>query len=147
MNNKNSRIVIEENINEFLYNENKSNLNITFNRVAFILFVFFLISIIYTIHLFHLGSRKTNIEINNLKKMSNNLFRADILDRHGRYIAKTVSSIDIGISSRQVIDKKKLILNLKYIFPNKDYEKIKTKLNTKNFFILKKKFLMKIMKN
>ena len=139
MKDKNSRFVIEENINDFLYKKNKSNLNITFNRVAFIFFCFFFISIIYTIHLVHLGSRKTNIEINNVKMSTNNLFRADIVDRHGRYIAKTVSSIDIGISSRQVIDKKKLILNLKYIFPNKDYEKIEKKLNTKNFFYFEKK--------
>ena len=41
------------------------------------------------------------------------------------YLVKTVSSIDIGISPQKVIDKKKLIINLKYIFPDKDYEKIK----------------------
>ncbi len=139
MKDKGSRFVIEENINDFSYKKNKSNLNITFNRVAFIFFVFFFISIVYTIHLVHLGSRKGNIEIRNVKPSTNNILRADIVDRHGRYVAKTVSSIDIGISSKQVIDKKKLILNLKYIFPNKDYEKIETKLNTKNFFYFEKK--------
>ena len=139
MNNKDSRIIIEENIDDFQFKQNKSNLNITFNRVAFIFFVFFFISIIYTIHLIHLGSRKANIEINNVNRSSNNLFRADIVDRHGRYIVKTVSSIDIGISTKQVIDKKKLILNLKYIFPTKDYEKIERKLDNKNFFYIEKK--------
>ena len=136
---KDSRIIIEENINDFLYQKNKSNLNIIFNRVAFIFFVFFFISIIFTIHLLHLGSRKANIEINNIKQPLSSLSRADILDRHGRYIVKTVSSIDIGISSKQVIDKKKLILNLKYIFPKKDYKKIEAKLDSKNFFYFEKK--------
>ena len=117
--------------------KNKSNLNITFNRVAFIFFVFFVLFIIYTIHLIHLGSRKSNFEnINNIKKPLNNFYRADILDRNGKYIVKTISSIDIGINSKQVIDKK-LIINLKYIFPNKDYRKIRTKLD-KKFFTLKK---------
>ena len=139
MKNKDLRIVLEENVNSFIYKKNKSNLNITFNRVAFIFFVFFFISIVYTIHLAHLGSRKVNIEIKKINQRSNNLFRADILDRNGRYIVKTVSSIDIGISSKQVIDKKKLILNLKYIFPEKNYQKIKTKLDNKNFFYLEKK--------
>ena len=139
MKDKKSRFIIEENINDFIYKKNKSNLNITFNRVAFIFFLFFFISIIYIIHLVHLGSRKGNVEINNVKELSNNLFRADIVDRQGRYIAKTISSIDIGISSKQVIDKKKLILNLKYIFPTKDYKKIEKKLNTKNFFYFEKK--------
>ena len=50
-----------------------------------------------------------------------------------------MSSIDIGISTKQVIDKKKLILNLKYIFPNKDYQKINSKLDNKNFFYFEKK--------
>ncbi len=136
---KDSRIIIEENNNNFSYKKNKSNLNITFNRVAFIFLVFFLISIIFTIHLIHLGSRKTNIENDNFKQKLNILSRADILDRHGRYIVKTVNSIDIGISSKQVINKEKLILNLKYIFPRKDYKKIKTKLDNKNFFYFEKK--------
>ena len=60
-------------------------------------------------------------------------------------MVKTVSAIDIGISSQKVIDKK-TIINLKYIFPNKDYEKIKSDLNSKIFFILKKKYLKKIKK-
>ena len=139
MKNKDSRIIIEKNNNNFLYTRNKSKLNITFNRIAFIFFVFFLISIIYTIHLIHLGSRKANIANNNSKQALNTISRADIVDRHGRYIVKTVNSIDIGISSKQVINKEKLILNLKYIFPEKDYKKIKTKLEDKNFFYFEKK--------
>jgi cell division protein FtsI (penicillin-binding protein 3) len=70
---------------------------------------------------------------------TNNLYRADIVDRNNKYLVKTVSSIDIGISTKKVIDKKKLILNLKYIFPDKDYSKIRSKLETKNFFYFEKK--------
>ena len=70
---------------------------------------------------------------------SNNLYRADIVDRNGKYLSKTVSSIDIGISPQKVIDKKKLLLNLKYIFPNKNYQKIESKLENKNFFYFEKK--------
>ena len=140
MKNKDSRIILEKNLNDFLYDKNKSNLNISFNRIAFVFFIFFFISIIYTIHLVHLGARELNNEnIGNNKETFNNLYRADITDRNGNYIVKTVSSIDVGISTKQVIDKKKLILNLKYIFPNKDYQKINSKLNNKNFFYFEKK--------
>ncbi len=140
MKNKDSRIILEKNLNDFLYYKNKSNLNISFNRIAFVFFIFFFISIIYTIHLVHLGARESNNEnIGNNKETFNNLYRADITDRNGNYIVKTVSSIDVGISTKQVIDKKKLILNLKYIFPNKDYQKINSKLNNKNFFYFEKK--------
>ena len=100
-------------------------LDIKFNRIAFIFFIFFIISLIYSIHLIHLGSRKSNNQINsNTNDLSNALYRADIVDRNGKYLVKTVSSVDIGISSQKVIDKKKLIINLKYIFPKKIIKKL-----------------------
>ena len=140
MNNRNSKIILEDLENDFLYQKSKSNLNISFNRISFIFFIFFIFFLIYSIHLIHLGSRKTKIEFNNnISQPINNLYRADIVDRNGKYLGKTVSSIDIGISTQKVIDKKKLVLNLKYIFPNKDYKKIESKLKNKNFFYFEKK--------
>ena len=140
MNKKERRIFLEDQQNNFLYQESKSNLNITFNRISFIFFIFFIIFIIYTIHLIHLGSRKSNLDRTyKIETSSNNLYRADIVDRNDKYLVKTVSSIDIGISSKKVIDTKKLILNLKYIFPKKNYLKIEENLNNKNFFYFEKK--------
>ena len=140
MKNKETRLVLQDQQSDFIFKKNKSNLNILFNRIAFIFFIFFIISIIYSIHLLHLGSRKAKIEINNKpNKSSNNLYRADILDRNGKYISKTVSSIDIGISPVKIINEKKLLLNLKYIFPNKNYLEVKERIKKGNFFILKKK--------
>ena len=140
MKNKNLKILLEENHNEFKYQKSKSNLNITFNRISFIFFIFFIIFTVYTIHLIHLGSRNQNVKIEDKSNFfSNNLYRADIVDRNGHYLSKTVSSIDIGISTAKVIDKKKLLINLKYIFPNKDYKKIKSKLENKKFFYFEKK--------
>ena len=137
---KNLSITLEDQKNDFLYKKNKSNLNISFNRIGFIFFIFFLISIIYSIHLIHLGSRKDdNKNLDKIKTISNKLSRADIVDRNGKYLVKTVSSVDIGISTKQVIDKEKLILNLKYIFPNKDYNLIKSNLDNKKFFYFEKK--------
>ena len=138
--NKESRIFIEDQLNEFFYKKSQSNLNVTFNRIASIFFIFFVIFLIYSIHLIHLGSKNSNKKISNTTNLPiNNLYRADIVDRNNKYLVKTVSSIDIGISTKKVIDKKKLILNLKYIFPNKDYKEIENKLNNKNFFYFEKK--------
>ena len=139
MNKKNSNIILEENNSDFIFKKSKSNLNISFNRVGFIFFIFSIISIIYTIHLTHLGSRKINNDSVDKIQSSNKLYRADILDRNGSYLVKTVSSIDVGIRTQHVIDKEKLIINLKYIFPNKNYDLIKKKLNSKNFFYIEKK--------
>ena len=73
----------------------------------------------------------------------NKLHRSDILDRNGNFIAKTVRSIDIGINPVEIIDQKKLLLNLGYIFPNKNYEVIRSKLKNK-FFGFKKNFRRKL---
>ena len=140
MNKKESRIFLEDQQNDFLYQKSKSNLNITFNRISFIFFIFFIIFVIYSIHLIHLGSRQSNLaNTYKIENLTNDLYRADIVDRNNKYLVKTVSSIDIGISSKKVIDTKKLILNLKYIFPKKDYSKIKENLKNKNFFYFEKK--------
>ena len=126
MNNSKSKIFLEDQQKYFSYKKSKSNIVITFNRVSFIFFVFFIVFLIYSIHLIHLGSRKSVVEVKDkINVFTNNLYRADIVDRNNKYLVKTVSSIDIGISTKKVIDKKKLILNLKYIFPDKDYSKIR----------------------
>ena len=135
-----SKIIIEDYKNNFDYKKNDTNLNIEFNRVAFIFFFFFIIYLIYTIHLIHLGSRKSNVEMKDiLPTFSNKLYRADIIDIDGNYLAKTVKSIDIGIKTSDIIDKKKLLLSLNIIFPNKDFKKINKQLDTKKFFWLEKK--------
>jgi len=138
MSNRNPKIILEEYKNEFFYKKSKTNLNIRFNRIAFIFFVFLVISIIFSIQLLHLGALKKND--NNIKSETiNKNYRADIIDRNGNYLVKTVSSIDIGINPIEIIDKRKLLINLQLIFPNKNYTKIKKKLNNEKFFYLEKK--------
>ncbi len=140
MNENNSKIILEDQQSDFSFNKSKSNLDINFNRISFIFFVFFIISLIFCIHLIHLGSRESNKETNvKIKKSLNSLYRADILDRNGNYLSKSVSSIDIGISPRKIIDEEKLILNLKIIFPKKDYLEVKKKITKGNFFYFEKK--------
>ena len=138
MNNK-FKFILYDNYDEFYYKKNKSDINIKFNRIAFIFFIFFVISIIYSIHLTHLGLRKTDVIIFDKQESLNQLERADIVDRYGNFLAKTVSSIDIGINPVEVIDKNKLLLNLRYIFPDKNYELIKNKLKRNKFFWFEKK--------
>ena len=140
MNKKKFKIILEDNHSNFFYKKNKSNLKITFNRVAFIFFVFFLISLIYSIHLLHLGSRKSKLTNNfNIVEPISKLYRADIVDVDGNYVGKTINSIDIGISPLKIIDQKKLILNLKYIFPDKDYDLVKKRIKAGKFFYFEKK--------
>ena len=135
MNNK-KNIILEEYENKFSYKKSKTNLDIQFNRIAFIFFVFLMISVIYSIQLLHLGSLKSDVQTNYAPSVKD--YRADIIDRNGNYLVKTVSSIDIGISPIEVIDKQKLLISLKWIFPEKDYAEVEKKLNKNNFFKFEK---------
>ena len=135
-----NKLTIEEYKSGFTFKKKETGLNIQFNRVAFIFFIFFIIYSIYTIHLIHLGSREGNSKkINNIPVPKNSLLRADIIDINGNYLAKTVKSIDIGLKTSDVIDKKKLLLSLNIIFPDKNFYEIKKKIENKNFFYLEKK--------
>ena len=136
MNNK-KNIILEEYENEFSYKKSKTNLDIQFNRIAFIFFVFLMISVIYSIQLLHLGSLKSDVKTNYTPSIKD--YRADIIDRNGNYLVKSVKSIDIGISPIEVINKKKLLINLKWIFPDKDFAEVEKKLNKNNFFNFEKK--------
>ena len=101
--------------------------------------IFFGISIIFSVKSIYLGSLKKNV-INNF---SNNLnYRSSILDRNGNILAKTVFTTNVGLNPNLVIDKKRLLLNLRLIFQDKSIEDFKTiekKLNRKKFFYIKKK--------
>jgi len=136
--NRNEKLIFENYENEFSYEENKSNLNITFNRIAFIFFVFLMICAIYTVKVIYLGSLSYKINLNKTSKIKTN-YRADIVDRNGNFLVKTVNTIDVGINPKFVIDKKKLLINLKLIFPEKNFEPIQRKINGKKFFYLEKR--------
>tara|TARA_Y100000590_G_scaffold109706_1_gene125043 strand:- start:21738 stop:23423 length:1686 start_codon:yes stop_codon:yes gene_type:complete len=131
-------LTLESYENEFSFKENRSNLNISFNRIAFIFFIFLMICTIYSIKVFYLGSlnlKNSNKEIFYTK--SN--FRADILDSKGNFVAKTINTLTVGINPVSIIDEKKLLINLKLIFPNKDVGLIKKKIKKKKYFRLEKK--------
>jgi cell division protein FtsI (penicillin-binding protein 3) len=135
-----SKFTIEDYQSDFTFKKKENGLNIQFNRVAFIFFVFFIIYLIYTINLIHLGLRNNKSEnINNLNTFQNPLYRADIIDIDGNYLAKTVKSIDIGLKTSDIIDKKKLLLSLNIIFPDKQFKEIEKKIENKKFFYLEKK--------
>ena len=105
MNKKNNEnIVLEDYEIEFSYKKSKSNLNIQFNRIAFIFFIIFIISIIYTIQLLHLGSLNLDNKTQTISSNKIN-YRADIVDNNGNYLVKTVSTIDIGINPVEIINK------------------------------------------
>jgi len=118
--------------NEFNFDENRSNLKISFERIAFIFFIFFVIAFIFSSKVIFLGFKKSP-EINKIFKKEN--FRSTILDNDGNILAKTVPVVNLGINPNLVIDKEKLLLNLKILFPNKNF---RNKIYGNKFFYVKK---------
>jgi len=121
---------IDEN---FKFEANRSNLKISFERISFIFFIFFIITIIFTSKTIYLGFKKTN-QTQTVKEKEK--YRASIMDRNGNIIAKTVRVTNLGINPNQLINKEKLLISLKLIFPDKNFEK---EINGKKFFYVKKK--------
>ena len=129
----NKKILPEEYNSEFSYNINKSNLKISFERISFIFFVFFIIAIIFSSKVILL-SLENKTEIKKISKKDN--FRSSILDKDRNILAKSVPITNIGINPNLVIDKQKLLISLKILFPEKDFKK---KMDGKKFFYVKKK--------
>ena len=121
---------IDEN---FKYKSNRSNLKISFERISFIFFIFFIITIIFSSKTIYLGFKKTN-QTQTVKEKEK--YRASIMDRNGNIIAKTVRVTNLGLNPNQLINKEKLLISLKLIFPDKNFEK---EINGKKFFYVKKK--------
>ena len=121
---------IDEN---FKFEANRSSLKISFERISFIFFIFFIITIIFTSKTIYLGFKKTN-QTQTVKEKEK--YRASIMDRNGNIIAKTVRVTNLGINPNQIINKEKLLISLKLIFPDKNFEK---EINGKKFFYVKKK--------
>ena len=134
---KMENLFIENYENEFLYKENRSNLNISFNRIAFIFFIFLMISFIYSIKVFYLGSLHSKFLQKKIIQIKTN-FRADIIDNNWNFIAKSVNTLIVGINPNLIIDEKKLLINLQLIFPDKDFKKVKKRIKKINIFVLKK---------
>ena len=127
---KKEMLILEDSENGFLFKENKSNLNVSFNRVAFIFFVFISVCSIYLIKILYLGSQQSSLIKNQNKQIIEN-FRADIVDRNNNFIAKTVNTTILGVNPNLIIDEDRLLLNLKIIFPDLDINKINKKIKKK----------------
>ena len=75
-------------------------------RVTFIFLVIFIIVILYSTRVIYLSSKT----IQNHSYKTNKISRADITDRDGDFISKSVFTSNLGIDPKLVKDKKKLLL-------------------------------------
>ena len=131
MNKENNFFNFENDFDKLGNKYDKNKIKISFNRVAFIFFTFILVLIIFSLKAFYLtGKKLPQKDIIGSKTE----IRSNILDRNNIILAKTIITRNIGINPNLVINKQKLLLNLKILFPDKNYNDIEKKLNGKKFF-------------
>ena len=133
---KSNKIIINK-LNSDLSDFSQKKFDINLNRVAFIFLVILIFVILYSTRVVYLSSK--TLQTNPYK--INRINRADITDRNGNYISKSVFTSNIGIDPKLVRDKKKILLKLKYTFPDKDFVEIEKKMNGKKFFYIEKKMI------
>ena len=139
MNNNKKRLYIIENNDEFKFSEKKKI--VSFNRVAFLFFFILFIFLLYSTKIVYLGSSSPKQKYQITNKIKN--YRADIIDVDGRFIAKSVTTYNVGIKPNLINEKKKFLLKLKYSFPELDFNKIENEIDKKKFFYLKKNLHLK----
>jgi len=120
-------------------NKKKNITKISLNRVTFLYFIFLSLIFIFTIKLIYLSLYpEKNFYSENIKKIFTKT-RGDIVDRNGTILARNIEIYSAGIRPQLVNDKKKILLNLKLIFPELNFKKIKKNLDKDKFFYIKKK--------
>ena len=121
-----------------LRKQNINTVKVSQNRITFLFFVFLSLIIIFFIKIIYLSlfpEKKLFLEIdqNFIKE------RKDIVDTNGIILARNINVYSVGIKPNLVSDKKKLLLNLKLIFPKLNSHKILKDLNNDKFFYIKKR--------
>jgi len=120
-------------------NNNVNFAKVSINRTAFLFFIFLSLIFIFCIKIIYLSlSAEKDFFSQNVKKIFTKE-RADIIDRNGIILARNIDIYDAGIRPKFVKDKKKLLINLKIIFPGINVDKIKENLNKNKFFYIKKR--------
>ena len=119
--------------------KNNNSIEISKNRMAFIFFVILSIAAILGIKILSLSffEKESFSNIYNKKNFLPN--RIDIVDRNGEILARSVNAWAAGISPKLIKDEKKLLINLKIIFPNLNLKKLEEKIAKGKFFYISRR--------
>ena len=111
-NNKDNKITIKNKLDLNLTDFDKKKFNINLNRLAFIFLIIFFFIILFSTRVIYLSSKTFQNDSYKINKIN----RADITDRNGAYISKSVFTSNVGVDPKLVKDKKKIIIKIKIYF-------------------------------
>ena len=120
-------------------NVDRKSIKVSLNRIAFVFVVFSSLILIFSIKIIYLSLFPEKNFFTN--KINSNFIkeRADIIDRNGVILARSIDIYSAGVRPKLVKNKKKFLINLKIIFPELNIKKFEKKLNNENFFYIKKR--------
>jgi len=126
---------------EYKQQSRLSEVKLSLNRISFIFFIFLVVAFVFGSKIIYLASVKKENYFTNKLVPSVFLKRQDILDRNNNLLARNVKLYSAAIKPQFIINKGKLLINLRMIFPNMDIDKIKKKKKNRNrkIFLYKKK--------
>ena len=124
---------------EDIIKSTESRIKISFNRVSFIFFIFVVVAFIFSLKIIYLASIDNENYFVNKSYTKLIKYRQNIIDRNGNIIAKSITVSSVAIRPDLVSDEKKLLINLKIIFPSLIIKDIKKKIKEKKFFYIKKR--------
>ncbi len=109
------------------------------DRMYLLFFFFFSLILIFSIKIINISLNKKNIY--NVEKQSTkfSLLRRDITDRNGVIISRNINTYHASIDPRLIKDKKSFLIKLRLNFPELPIEDIKSKLEKKKYFRIKKR--------
>jgi len=124
---------------EITSDQTVSFIKISLNRISFLFFIFFSLLLIFSVKIIYLSLLSDKVLISENINRAFIKERHDIVDKNGTIITRSIDIYDAGIRPNLIKDKKKILINLKLIFPNIDLKKIKKDLNNNKFFYVKKR--------
>ena len=146
MKNKKKSFYFEDYTETEISEHNKhSGIKVSLNRVTFLSFIFFSLLLIFSIKIIYLSlSPEKNFYAHSLKNEFEEK-RRNIVDRNGSVLATNVVLYDVGVRPQllQKKEKKNLLIKLGLLFPELDLDKIRKKLNKKDFFSIGKRLTPK----
>ena len=131
---------------EFTDNSKFKNIKVSLNRVTFLSFIFFSLILIFSIKIIYLSLSPEKFFYTADIKEDFSKNRRDIVDRHGSVLATNVILYDVGVRPGLLKqkEKKNLLIKLGILFPELDLNKIRNKLNKKDFFWIGKRLTPKV---
>ena len=119
--------------------KNNNSIEISKNRMAFTFFVILSIAVILGIKILYLSFFEKESFSNIYDKKNFLPNRIDIVDRNGEILARSVNAWAAGISPKLIKDEKKLLINLKIIFPNLNLKKVEKRISKGKFFYISRR--------